>query len=213
MIPSLQRLGSSWTEDKLDRVRKYLVAYSTIMRLRDYPYAYIDGFAGTGYRELRVYGGTGSPLFFPEAVESEVVEFLDGSARIALQVEPRFHKYIFVEKDPRKAAELEKLKAEFPDKAGDIVVKEGNANASVQELCRANWTKRRAALFIDPFGMQLSWETLVAIARTRAIDTWILLPVSSVNRLLVRDGQIPDGWRRRLDELFGSRDWSDVFFP
>ncbi len=212
MIPSLQRFGSSWTEDKLERVRKYLVAYSTIMRKRDYPYAYIDGFAGTGYRELKI-DPAGADLFFPEAEETEVAEFLDGSARIALQVEPRFHKYIFVEKDPKKAAELERLKADFPDKAGDIVVKEGDANESIRELCGSNWSKRRAVLFVDPFGMQLSWETLSAIGKTRAIDTWILFPIGSVNRLLVRDGQIPDGWRRRLDDLFGGGDWYEVFFP
>jgi three-Cys-motif partner protein len=53
VVPSLQRFGDkSWTQDKLERVRKYLVAYSTIMRKRDYPFAYIDGFAGTGYHEL-----------------------------------------------------------------------------------------------------------------------------------------------------------------
>jgi three-Cys-motif partner protein len=52
LIPSLQQFGGrSWTQDKLDRVRKYLVAYSTIMKSQRYRYAYIDGFAGTGYHE------------------------------------------------------------------------------------------------------------------------------------------------------------------
>ena len=68
-------------------------------------------------------------------------------------------------------------------------------------------------LFIDPFGMQLKWETVVAIGNTQAIDTWILFPVSAVNRLLKKDGNIPDSWRRRLDIMFGEPAWFDVFFP
>jgi three-Cys-motif partner protein len=212
--PSLQRFGDkSWTQDKLERVRKYLVAYSKIMRKQRYRYAYIDGFAGTGYHELK-QGVDGGSCLFPEADEPEVEAFLDGSARIALRVEPRFTKYIFIEKNRKKAAELQKLKGEFPDKAGDIVIKTKEANSYLQEICtRWSWDERRAVLFIDPFGMQLSWETVKAVGQTKAIDTWILFPVSAVNRLLKRDGNIRGAWRTRLDTIFGEPDWFDVFFP
>lgn len=214
MIPSLQQFGDkSWTQDKLERVRKYLAAYSTIMRKRSHKFAYIDGFAGTGYHELKQEESEGGGCLFPEAEEPEVVAFLDGSARIALQVEPRFHKYIFIEKSARKAAELAKLRIEFADKAHDIVIHISDANSCIQELCARSWTDRRAVLFIDPFGMQLSWDTLKAVGRTEAIDTWILFPVSAVNRLLKKDGNIPNGWRKRLDTMFGEPAWFDVFFP
>lgn len=219
MVPSLQRFGhQSWTQDKLERVRKYLAAYTTIMRKRPaLRYAYIDGFAGTGYHEMK-QEDEGNPRqkqpgLFPESNEPEVREFLDGSARIALQVEPRFHKYIFIEKCPKKVAELEKLKGEFPDRAADILIQNADANECLQKLCAASWADRRAVLFIDPFGMQLSWETVKAVGATKAIDTWILFPVSAVNRLLRQDGKIPDAWRRKLDTMFGEPDWFDVFFP
>jgi three-Cys-motif partner protein len=153
------------------------------------------------------------PILFPLEDVPEIDEFLDGSARIALQVEPRFHKYIFIEKSPLKAAELEKLKDCFPDKRDDITIQTRDANIYLQELCARSWADHRAVLFIDPFGMQLTWDTLKAVAKTQAIDTWILFPVSGVNRLLVRDGNIPDGWRKRLDAMFGEPDWFDVFFP
>ena len=41
--------GGSWTEEKLKMVEKYLQAYAVIMN--NYRFAYIDAFAGTGYRE------------------------------------------------------------------------------------------------------------------------------------------------------------------
>jgi three-Cys-motif partner protein len=213
LIPSLQQFGDkSWTQDKLERVRKYLVAYSTIMRKRRYIYAYIDAFAGTGYHELKQAADSGMSLF-PEEDEPEIEAFLHGSARIALQVEPRFNDYIFIEKSRKKAAELEKLKDEFPDKAGDIAIETQEANAYLQQLCRRSWKAHRAVLFIDPFGMQLMWKTVEAIGRTKAIDTWILFPVSAVNRLLKKDGNIPPEWRKRLDMMFGEPSWFDVFFP
>jgi three-Cys-motif partner protein len=213
LIPSLQKFGGrTWTQDKLDRVRKYLVAYSTIMQKRKFRYAYIDGFAGTGYHELKDDEDDSGSLF--AELDEPAVDFLDGSARIALQVAPRFHKYIFIEKSRRKTAELEKLRADFPEKAGDIIIANEEANAYLQNLClQRSWAERRAVLFIDPFGMQLSWETVSAIAKTKAIDTWILFPVSAVNRLLKKDGNIPAAWRNRLDTMFGDPGWFDVFFP
>ena len=106
MIPSLQKFGDkTWTQDKLERVRKYLVAYSKIMSRRRYPYAYIDGFAGTGYHVLEREENEAESIL-PELDEPAVEEFLDGSARIALQVEPRFHKYNFIEKS-RKGYDLQ----------------------------------------------------------------------------------------------------------
>jgi three-Cys-motif partner protein len=214
VISSLQQFGDRrWTQDKLERVRKYLVAYTTIMSKRKYKYAYIDGFAGTGYHELKQNDKANAPALFPEVDEPEVEEFLDGSARIALQVEPRFQTYIFIEKSPRKAKELEKLREEFPGRAQDIRIEKKEANGCLQELCGKSWKKHRAVLFLDPFGMQVSWQTIKAIARTKAIDTWILFPVSAVNRLLKKDGNIPDSWRCRLESLFGEPDWFDVFFP
>lgn len=214
MIPSLQKLGGTWTQDKLERVRKYLVAYSVIMKSRPYRYAYIDGFAGTGYHEVKPDGEDGPGNLFVEMDEPAVEEFMDGSARIALQVEPRFDKYVFIEKSRRKTRELERLREDYPDKADDIIIKREEANTCLLDLCRnRSWAEHRAVLFIDPFGMQLSWDTVAAVGATKAIDTWILFPVSAVNRLLKKDGNIPAKWRTRLDTMFGEPDWFDVFFP
>jgi three-Cys-motif partner protein len=212
---SLQRFGdSTWTQDKLTRVRKYLVAYSKIMAKLNYRYAYVDGFAGTGYHELKQEAADGGAKLLPELEEPEVAAFLDGSAKIALQVEPRFTEYIFIEKSRKKVAELEKLKLEFPDKRDSILIETAEANAYLQKFCRErDWRNNRAVLFIDPFGMQLSWDAVRAIGQTEAVDTWILFPVSAVNRLLKRDMQIPEKWKQRLDTMFGEPGWFDVFFP
>jgi three-Cys-motif partner protein len=204
--------GGSWTEEKLERVRKYLVAYATIMNKQKFRFAYIDAFAGTGYRTIEQHQNALAKIF-PEIFEQDSQQFLDGSARIALQVRPRFTKYIFIERDIKRIAELEDLKSNFEEVRDDIIVVHADANSYLQDLClHHRWTKNRAVLFLDPFGMQVTWDTIAAIADTKAIDLWILFPISAVNRLLKRNGQISTAWRETLNEMFGSPDWYDVFY-
>ena len=150
---------------------------------------------------------------FPEIAEQEVQEFLDGSARIALQVQPRFQKYILIEKDESRFAELQELKVEFP--SDDIELIQSDANEYLKDLCSKNWIRhqRRAVLFLDPYGMEVEWDTMVAIANTKAIDLWILFPLGiAVNRLLKTDGDVNTSIREKLNSFFGTTDWYDAFY-
>jgi len=80
-------------------------------------------------------------------------------------------------------------------------------------MCSESWHNRRAVLFLDPFGMQVSWQTLEAVARTKCIDVWLLFPLGvAINRLLKRDGNISESWLERLDFVFGDRSWRDDFY-
>jgi three-Cys-motif partner protein len=213
MNDSRHSFGGDWTTEKLERVRKYLVAYATIMNKQHFQFAYIDAFAGTGYR-TKQKSADSSESIFPQLLEDESQGFLDGSARIALQVEPKFHKYIFIESDPKRYAALESLKDEYPALSNDILLENSDANVYLKDLCtNRNWTSRRAVLFLDPYGMQVTWETIEAIAHTKAIDLWILFPLGvAVNRMITRDGKINESWRRKLDMMFGITDWYEAFY-
>jgi three-Cys-motif partner protein len=213
MPTSPQDFGGNWTEDKLERVRKYLAAYVHVLKDKRFRFAYIDAFAGTGYR-TETKSKNDRALLFPELADEESQGFLEGSARIALQVEPRFHKYIFIEKDPKRFAELEQLKGEFPDLKDDIILENREANDYLQDLClNRNWATRRAVLFLDPFGMQVTWATIEAIAKTQAIDLWVLFPLGiAVNRMIPKSGKMSDAWRRKLDIMFGATDWYEAFY-
>ena len=210
MRQSQQSFGRSWTTEKLERVHKYLKAYTTIMKDRNFHFAYIDAFAGTGYRAYR-QDADPNELMFPEIAEQEVQEFLDGSARIALQVQPRFQKYILIEKDENRFAELQRLKAEFS--SDDIELIRSDANEYLNGLCGRNWRRHRAVLFLDPYGMEVEWHTIAAIANTQAIDLWILFPLGiAVNRLLKTDGNVDPTIREKLNSFFGTADWYDTFY-
>ena len=113
MPAAKQSFGGDWTAEKLERVRKYLAAYATIMNKQAFQFSYIDAFAGTGYNTTRPQKGTQESPLFPELAAAETQKFMDGSARIALRISPAFQRYIFIEKSPARFAELEKLKLEF----------------------------------------------------------------------------------------------------
>ena len=212
MKQNQQNFGGNWTTEKLERVRKYLKAYATIMKNWNFHFAYIDAFAGTGYRTDR-QDADPDELMFPEIAEREVQEFLDGSARIALQVRPRFQKYILIEKDENWFAKLQQLEDEFP--SDDIELVQSDANEYLKDLCSKNWIRhqRRAVLFLDPYGMEVEWQTVTAIANTQAIDLWILFPLGiAVNRLLKKDGNVDTTIRQKLNRFFGTTDWYDTFY-
>ncbi len=218
MKPAKQQFGGDWTAEKLERVRKYLIAYATIMnaqreKKRGFRFAYIDAFAGTGYTTPKQKRDDFAP-FFEGARSSDAQRFIDGSARIALKVEPRFDRYIFIEHNAVRFAELSKLKKEFVELQDRIQLVNADANTYLGDLClNRNWKNHRAVLFLDPFGMQATWNTIAAIAKTEAIDLWLLFPLGTgANRLLKRDGKIPASWRARLDATFGASDWYDAFY-
>ena len=158
--------GGQWTTAKLAVLAEYLSRYTTALKAQPFEKYYIDALAGTGYRDARRRPGTPDTIgpLFPDLAESEPQELLDGSARQALRVIPTFDRYVFIERSRTRCAQLEGLKAEFPELAKAMSVREGDANAVLQELCNGNWKNRRAVVFLDPYGMQVEWTTIEVIA-------------------------------------------------
>jgi three-Cys-motif partner protein len=108
---------------------------------------------------------------------------------------------------------LEALKRDYPSLAGKIDIKNGDANIEIKRLCAGDWSDSRSVMFLDPYGMQVEWSTIEAIAGTCAIDLWLLFPLGmAVNRVLTRSGDIPESWRKRLDLLLGDQTWFDDFY-
>lgn len=204
------RFGGDWTRTKLDILGKYLQAYTTALQNQPFKTAYIDAFAGTGYRLPSRDEGLDSPLF--PLWDDAPQQLLDGSASVALKTAPPFDRYIFIERHRERSSELRRLRDDFPHLEGRIDIKREEANELIRRLCEKDWSSRRAVLFMDPYGMQVEWTTIEAIARTEAIDLWVLFPLGvAVNRLLTRSGKIPDGWRKRLDLLLG-KGWEDALY-
>ncbi|MGE0791291.1 MAG: three-Cys-motif partner protein TcmP [Sandaracinaceae bacterium] len=208
----LHRFGGEWTRRKLEVLAKYLDAYARALKNQPFQTAYIDAFAGSGYR-VEAGSEQAERVMFPDLAEHEPQALLDGSARLALQAELGFSRYLFIERDRERCAQLELLRAEFPERSTQIDIIRGDANQEIRRLCAKDWRGRRAVMFLDPYGMQVEWSAVEAIARTKSVDLWLLFPLGiGINRLLPSSGEIPDGWRRRIDRFLGSDDWYDEFY-
>ena len=108
VVMSVHSFGGAWTERKLSVVRRYLEMYAQALKNQAFQRVYIDAFAGTGDRTDKRREAV--PLL--DLPEFEAVA--KGSARLALEVEPPFHRYVFIERASHRASELTALKSEFP---------------------------------------------------------------------------------------------------
>ena len=202
--------GGDWTQEKLRMLRNYLREYTKIMAKQPFTFGYIDAFAGAGYIRAEEAIENETSLF-PGFDDEESKKFLQGSVQTALEVEPPFQKYVFIEKDAKSFQELTKIKQKYPRKEIDLV--NTDANEWLLDSCDKDWTSHRAVVFLDPYGMQVKWETMEAIAKTKAIDVWILFPLGiGANRLLKRRGNLPPEWEEKLNELLGTVEWKKRFY-
>lgn len=202
------------TGRKLDIIRNYLQMYQKAMKSRGYfKTYYVDAFAGTGEIQLGDKVEDDAYWFgkIAETAVEEADKFIDGSTEIALGISPPFDGYLFVEKSRTKFLELKERFNSHPH-ASKIDFKCGDANDHVIQFCNNMRTGDRAIIFLDPYGSQVKWETLVAIAETKAVDVWYLFPAGlSVFRQVSNKGTVDKTHSPSLDRIFGTPDWRTAF--
>ncbi len=194
------------TEAKLQVIEKYLVSYLSVMKNQKWSeLVYIDAFAGSGNLPTEIDSGFLEPLI-------DADEFVLGSATRALNLPLKFDQYIFIEKDENKVAELKQLKDSNPNSNINLVT--GDANDELLKLCPyLAQSNVRAVVFLDPFGNQVSWQLLEALAKTKHVDLWYLFPsMLGVYRQIGKsDARMDETKKASLDKLFGPHNWRDAF--
>lgn len=200
--PAGESWGGPWTEKKLQAFSKYVWSYLTIMK--KFPHwetIYFDGFAGSGSKDKDVKTELYEQLKITEAEEKTY----KGAAERVLSLKDNllFNFYYFIDKNEFSLERLEKkLKEKIDLSDKKIAYKSGDANQWILELAKALKTKKYAALlFLDPFGMQINWDTIEELRGTRS-DIWILVPTGViVNRLLDKAGELK--YIDKLESFFG----------
>lgn len=187
-----------WSEIKLDIIRKYATAYSTIMNKQSFirGHAYIDGFAGAGTH-----------------ISKTTKEFVAGSPRNALNVEPPFTSYHFIDLNSGKVDLLRDMSSEFQN----VNVYEGDCNPILLEqiLPHVEYNDyQRALCVLDPYGLHLNWEVMYTAGQMKTIEIFLNFPVMDMNMNVLHRNQrkVDQTQIARMDAFWGDGSWRDAAY-
>ena len=216
MPRTAQEFGDEHTKRKLETVERYLSAYATALKYSPFKLLYVDACAGSGSSVPKATLEKGHPdqvsldgLSVPVADTDAIIV---GSAIRALGVNPPFHKYLLNDSKQSNVDALRKaISEDFSHLADRVELTRLDANEMLRNLCASqDWNETRAVVFLDPFGLQINYETLKLLGQTKAVDVWYLVPVFAMYRQISGDGQIhPDGGPR-VDAALGTTVWREV---
>jgi three-Cys-motif partner protein len=213
----MQEFGADYTRKKLNAVESYLKPYGQVLKRQQFEVLYIDACAGSGHSMPKSASTAEKESAQQAALDGfsapvlEVDQILTGSAVRALQSDPPFHRYLLNDKKQANVRALSEIVAEeFPHLKNRVEITPLDANEMLRQVCsRYNWKKTRALVFLDPFGLQIEYETLKMLGATEAVDLWYLVPVFAMYRQVSGTGEInPDGGPR-VDAALGTTAWRD----
>jgi three-Cys-motif partner protein len=205
-----------WAKEKLQALHRYLDYYTKVLKNQRWRTIYLDAFAGGGTAKLRKEKKPEAlpDLWEPESSDPEQQEFIKGSPRLALALDNPFDRYVFIDTNGARIAELGALQAQYGE-ARTISIRPGGAEQEISWVLSQNVDRKthRAVAFLDPFGGHISWSSIQALAATGFFEVIINFPLHmALARLMKNDADIPATWRAQLDSFFGGQDWfEDVY--
>ena len=193
----LDKIGV-WSEIKLDIIKEYASAFTTIMKSKAWckGYVYIDAFAGPGIHISRRTG-----------------EFILGSPLNALEIVNPFTEYHYIDIDKEKAETLNRM-------TGD------RANVNIyQEDCNEILTEKilpslpyenykRALCILDPYGLHLNWKTIMTAAQQGTTEIFLNFPLMDMNRNVLHKELFsaePDQIER-MNRFCGTHEWQEILY-
>lgn len=203
----MTNFGGTWTEEKLERVTAYLAAYQNVMKNQNLRTVYIDGFCGDGTISMK---GDDDNL------AEEGRRIITGSATRALQLATPFAEYHFIDRSATSVEALKAIAASIqPGFEQRVHTHAEDVNAALPRIVNSlNNRTDRAVVFVDPFGMQLDWSTVQAVAAKPIVDFWYLVPIGiAVNRLATKNAdRMSEAWGKRLDAFLGTSTWRTEWY-
>jgi three-Cys-motif partner protein len=188
-----------WTEIKLEIIKEYAQAYSTILNSQTSPalyHIYIDAFSGAGIH----YSKTKK-------------NFIPGSPLNALLIDPPFKQYHLIDLDRAKIDFLKGITKEF----SNVTVYNDDCNkVLVNQVFPQCLYKdyKRALCLLDPYGLHLDWSVIEMAGQMKSIDIFLNFPVADINRNVLwhdRDN-VDDDQIARMNAFWGDDSWKKVVY-
>ncbi len=182
----------SWAEKKYRLLALYDELFSTGTKNSWDQRVYVDLFAGAGKVRIR-----------------NTSKVINGSPLLALGVPNKFTHHIFCEEN---SALMTALKARVGRSNTGVSVQylEGDCNQKIEDVLReipnpSRTNKVLTFCFVDPFSLNIDFESIRSLCRTRYVDFLILLALSmdaGRNETLYVDEN-----NDRIDRFLGTKAW------
>lgn len=182
-----------WSELKLEIVKKYASAYSTILAKQRFVkgYLYVDAFAGAGTHVSKTTG-----------------EAVAGNPLNAMAVEPPFSELHFIDLDGSRTAELTRLAA------GDkrVTVHKGDCNdillREVFPRCKYE-DYRRGLCLLDPYKLNVNWDVLKAAGEMGSVEVFynFMIMDANMNVFMKDPTKVAPEQAARMDAVWGDTSW------
>lgn len=187
-----------WSEIKLEIIKKYATAYTTVLSKQMWckGYAYIDAFAGAGIHISKTKG-----------------EIIPGSPLNALDIDPPFIEYYFIDLDKERANIFEKIAKENPR----VHAYQGDCNEILINKIFPIFTYdsyKRALCILDPYKINIKWETIKKASDLKTIDMFLNFSIMDANRnILFEDLSIakPEDIAR-MNAFWGDDQWKELLY-
>jgi three-Cys-motif partner protein len=189
-----------WSQVKHEIIEKYLHAYTTILRNQSgiRRYVYIDAFAGAGV-----------------AVDAASEQRIAAGAARALEGEPRFTEYHFIEQNPEKASVLR----EVAGRRRNVTVHVGDSRAVLPHLlerCRYQ-DRARGLCLLDPYGLSVEYALLQSIAAMdhQLVEIFFNFMLVGANRNVLwrmDPSQISPARAALMTRVWGDESWREQLY-
>jgi three-Cys-motif partner protein len=183
-----------WAVEKYRRMGMYADIFATGMKNQFPTRIYIDLFTGPGHANIR---GEGKRVLT--------------SPLLALSVSDRFSKYVYCDDKPVFVDALRQRAEGLAPETPKVFIT-GNANDRIREIAAAipahsKTSKVLSFCFVDPFGLDVRFDTIRALGEGRAMDFLILLALGmDANRNWALYSK-PES--QKVDDFLGDHAWRE----
>jgi three-Cys-motif partner protein len=182
-----------WSEAKLDILKDYAGAYMNVLAKQSVirRVVYIDAFAGAGAHISKQSG-----------------KLVPGSPANALNIEPSFDEFHFIDLKRSKVALLEKLASG----RGDVHPYHEDCNnvllRQVFPRCRYEDYARGLCL-LDPYKLAVDWKVLKAAGEMRSIEVFynFMIMDANMNMFLRNPDKVKAAETARMNAVWGDDSW------
>jgi three-Cys-motif partner protein len=186
-----------WSEVKLDIVKDYAAAYSTVLSAQTKPplyHVYIDAFAGAGVH-----------------VSKTSKELILGSPLNALYIQRPFREYHYIDLDGSKIDNLMRIVG----KRADVHPYKGDCNKILlsRVFPQVRYEDyRRGLCLLDPYGLHLNWEVVRTAGQMKSVEIFINFPIMDINRTAFwrNPHKVGDAAIQRMNAFWGDDSWRNV---